>query len=1172
MGKNNGVLDLANETLSRLSSFFVRFKEERGRWVTSFLKRHEQSLITLLWLFIASLCIFGYTLVAYGMTIPLSGDGYLQFQTMPYQMWDIWHDFFETGRFVLWDTSTGFGVDTIGANSFYGLFSPFTLLTLPFPRSALPQLVGIGYIAKLVIGGFFFYLYLHRMFRFTPSIARVGAIAFAFCGWVTYYLWFATYFDSFAFFPLIFWGIEKILQERDPRLLIAAFALEGLCNFFFFVVFMIGALFYSVFRYACLWKAMGSKEVRWAVFGMGFASFALGILLSSFILLPGIANAQAMPRVESSSYLDNFTAVLATGDVKEVLKIFFLFNYGNENIAFKAVYPLNGFVFMNLASFNNNLLSISYYDNMSGSSYVFLPVILLAFSGYLYAFKKRRISVLLGGLFVALFLAVPFFYYLFSAFTVGYARFTLLTCAWTIAFACKTLSERKEISRGYLDAATGLLLILQITAWVLSVWAINRQFSIYQNGYPFDRVGWQGRLWVLLFQLLIDAVGYGVLRYFFHGKKLPGITAVLVSIEAIAIGNVVIMNHGFGDIRLLENSQGRGQEIVSNETDLVEKLRRFDPSVYRLFNSTIDRNNTNLGLTVGHDSLSAFNSNYAFSLQDFIDWSHIGYTSGNWSMGEHNRRPNIEAFLGVKYYMVRRGDAQGNARDLNIPWGYRNVLDLDASSYPEEEGIALTALKEALAGQSQDGVLARDLYVNQDYVDLVFPFDNLMSSASFNEFYNTDGNEYAYLRYGIVDEESLEDPEFSAELTNAGLAVTSEATNSYRFLNPADIAFSLTQSGDSYEGTVSYLDSSASVSFQRQEDGGYLDARYGLRFSLTGTSMSFTGFNARNASAVISGDASSFTARFASPMVMRYLNPNPTPTHTVYASHWTEDGKYITGDTANTSIDHFIYPADDEFDYYAPGSFSIRGLQYYTKSVLELPNGASFAPNATPETPVYLSLITPDHYEWHLVGEDGNDVVSGLQTASTYQNYHGFTTTKPIKRIIGYLFENKEADEAMSSIIVQQQSYADYKIAIDALRAEPAFVEERRGDYARFRTSYSKPKYVVLNIPAQNGWTVSRWGKPLDQYGNTVESAAEGWQPVAIAPSQGGWIGFIAPQGESLYEARYATPSLSLGSKATLLGLVLTSFLYVCYQGTGIERIAEKGRSLSKGEKTRDIS
>lgn len=66
---------------------------------------------------------------------------------------------------------------------------------------------------------------------------------------------------------------------------------------------------------------------------------------------------------------------------------------------------------------------------------------------------------------------------------------------------------------------------------------------------------------ILPFQFGIDIVGYVVMRHFFHGKKFNKATLLLVSIEAIAMGNTVILNHGFGDISNLEYSMARAIEL-----------------------------------------------------------------------------------------------------------------------------------------------------------------------------------------------------------------------------------------------------------------------------------------------------------------------------------------------------------------------------------------------------------------------------------------------------------------------------------------------------------------------------------------------------------------------------------------------------------------------------------
>lgn len=1159
MEKEHPFLDLANYGVAKLSSSLFNFKKNRKNYFKSFYKRHRDSIITFLWLIVVSVFIFAYTLICYNFTVPLSGDGYLQSQTMPYQMYDIWHDFFKTGHFSLWDSSTGLGVNTIGADSFYGLFSPFTLVTLIFPRSWIPQEIALLYILKITLGGFFFYQYL-KSFNLSLGARRIGGVAFAFCGWVTYYLWFAFYLDAFAFFPLILYGIEKVIQKRDPRLLIVGFFLTGLSNYFFFVVFMIGAFIYAIFRYVQCWKMMENADTRWAVLGIGITCFVMGILLVAFILFPSILSVKSMPRVNSSSYLDDLKNALNSGDIKQLLKVIFEFDYSTAIVTYRKIYPLNALVFMNLASFNNNLLQVSYYDNLSGSSYIFVPLLLMCFTGYLYAFKKKRIGTIIGGFFTMFFLGVPFFYYMFSAFTVGYARFYIHPIAWMIAFACKTMDERRDISRGYLDASIFILVVLQVTAYALSAWAVNHQYSYYASGYPFESDYWWERFLILPFQFAIDLIDYVFMRRLYKSGLFNHITLILVSVEAIAMGNTVILNHGFGDINSLESSGGYGSAIVSNETDLISKLQEYDSSTYRVFNSTIDRNNTNLGLVVGHDSLSSFNSNYAFNAQDFIDWSNMGYTSGNWSMGEHNRRSGIETFLGVKYYMVRHGYSNGYAKDTNIPWGYTNILDIDSNSIDRSERDSFIQLQDALKKQQENGILARDIYINNNYVDLAFAFDTVLPSSAMGEYNYVDANEYAYLRYAIIDSDALNDGEgdLKSQLAIHNIS-TSTITSSTKFSSSTTMTMALSQTDTGYDGYVKIFDNEYPVTFIEQ-DGTYVCSRYNLKFILnTASTMTFTGFNINARTVSYSKSNSTITVSTTTNMLERQSNLN----YTVYASHWDENGKYITGLTTSTDIDHYIYPADTKIDMSTASSDELKGLKYYSKVVMEKKDGSLMAPMATQSNPYYISIVTPDHYEWHLVDEDGNDITYGQETNSSYQKSHGFYVTKPVKRIIGYLFENKDEDKAITRPSLYVDSYADYQMAIDKLKKENITINYRRGDRVRFTTDYSTNKFVVLNIPRENGWTLKKWVK-------TTEESEGKWQEVTTYKTQGGFIGFLCENGEDLYQLDFATPGLSIGSKATFIGLILTSFIFVAYNGKGLDAIMDKERMLREPPHTQN--
>ena len=248
-------------------------------------------------LVVVGLCCFLYSWIKNQLTVPLGGDYTLQEMTFLYNGYDDWHHFFETGDFPFWDRSAFLGIDNIGGNSFYYLFDPFFLIMLIFPRDWLIYVQGFMFVPKLVISGMLFYWYLSS-FDVSDKNRRIGALCYGFCGYCFGYLWFH-FIDSVAFLPLTFLGIERVLRDRDPRILLVGFLLNALTSYFFFVVFMIGAFLYAIFRFFQTMKTRTFEE-QWAAIGVGVFSFVMGIFLAGITLLPGMYMAISMPRVSSS--------------------------------------------------------------------------------------------------------------------------------------------------------------------------------------------------------------------------------------------------------------------------------------------------------------------------------------------------------------------------------------------------------------------------------------------------------------------------------------------------------------------------------------------------------------------------------------------------------------------------------------------------------------------------------------------------------------------------------------------------------------------------------------------------------------------------------------------------------------------------------------------------------
>lgn len=1099
-----------NETLNSISIKYLfrkeKIKESCKRWI----EKNKEELISIGIFLIVSLCVFGYSLVTTNFKIPLSGDGYIQEQNFPYKFYDDWHEFFRTGHFPNWDTSSAIGTNNIGGNSFYSLLSPFMLPLLIFPRNWIQVELGLKFFLQTTLACYFFYHYL-KEFNLSIWTRRVGGITYGFCGCILYFIWFEHFLDSFVMLPLIFWGVEKVIRKRDPRLLLASLFLQGMTNYFFLVIFCFGGAMYSLFRYFTMWKKMGNAKTRINVIIIGVFAFIFGILASGIVLLPGIYNAKAMPRVSTSSYLDDLLYIYKNGTTTELLKYLTLFDKDFQNL-----YPLNGFIFAPTHSYSNNLVGPNYYDNLSGSSFIYTPMLLLTFSGVLYGFKKFKPSYMIGSILVGLIIFCPFFYYMFAGFTVGYARFLIVPSSWMIVFASIQLEEKDKLNRLELTISFIILITLQ----ALATWLSYKM--ILKNPTYFDSVDEKWLRFILVpLEMAYAVIVYIVLMTQFKKSKFNLKVMGFVIFEAVAVGNVVLYYQGFGNDNELEVSS-RGEDILTRETNIVSALEDYDDSMYRIQNPTVTRWNTNTHMKVGHNGLSAFNSNYAFESQDFLDWSRIPYTYHNWSMGEHNRRINVEEFLGVKYYLVAKND-------LNVPFGFTNVMNKDSDSITDEsEKEALKNLQLTIQknydNDTEQNTVSRELYVNDDYVNFAFAFDNISSSSKYSSAYYADYNEFGYLRTGIVESDIFDQVKYLAN--KAGINISNATGGAMTNFNSTNLYFSILSEDNSTANIrleFQALNTDYDVTATKTKDeSGYdvysLDG-YDVKFTKQGSNrLLLSGFGVSNKVGTLQTDGS---YRFTSFSIIN----KPSLSTIIYPSSW--DGTKII-------------PGETPYDMNSLTTDERKGMNQSTKVVLTSSiEGQSIASNASEDNPVYISLYTTNEWVWHFYDENGEEIyLAGDRSySSDYQNAYGFYVRKPISKIEGYLKWTVAESELVVVPALYLQDYSMYKLAINKLNEEPIEMISSSSDRYDFKTNYSSSKYVVLNNPLMNGWKLQ---KVTD----------DGLKDVTVYKSQGGFVGFIDYGGENEYILSYSSPGIDLGFKASIVGLfgmTLMSALYIIY-------------------------
>lgn len=660
--------------------FFMWLENSKNRFL-AMCKKIKEDKTHLFWyvlfLFVVALAFFFIVLVQNSLTLPLSGDYCLQQIPFYTNGYDDWWTFFKTGKFPQWDYSTFLGANNIGSNSFYYILNPFFFPILLCPREYIAQGLAFLMIIKMVLAGVTFRLYLKSL-GLKEKTARLFALVYAFCGWNVFYLWFNHFMEICVVFPLVLMGIDKLIKTKRPWLLMGMLLLMGLCNYFFLVSTCFCGVIYAVYRYFSVWKEKTNKD-RVQIILIGFGAFLVGIMLASITLYPSLAVITSSSRVEEANYLGKLQEAFANHDWKLLWQ--HLTKFESEK---QTYYPLMSFLFPTISDFNSVLFPNKGYDNTLCSLFVYTPIMMFFVPSLLQSIRKKRIRHIIALGFFLLILFTPFFYYLCYGFTLAYGRWQIFAISACLVFVARNYEERKEMPRWFFDISIGVLLIGVIIV-VSYAKGIEGKDYMYELG---------DRIYVIIGEVIYMLVCYGVLRFKHRHRDLTKYMMGAIAIEAVVMGTLTFNYQAPNDYSTLYG----GLKNVREEEKIIRTIQKEDPSFYRIFNSNADRSANNLAMREGYKGVGAFHSIYNYELNDFIKWSRVSYSYNNWSMGVHEKRYNLDAFLNVKYYIQK---LTGITYQDNYPLGYMEREDLSTETHK--------------------------VYENQNFVELGFAFDTITS-------------------------------------------------------------------------------------------------------------------------------------------------------------------------------------------------------------------------------------------------------------------------------------------------------------------------------------------------------------------------------------------------------------------------------------------------------------
>ena len=642
-----------------------------------------------------------YTLIFNSMTQLLNWDYTWQYISFAYNYWDAWHVFFTTGRLPLYDAGVFMGTDMIGSGSYYGFLDPFMFICYLFPRAWIPQMYAQMTFAKLMFGGLMMRGYLKSM-GIKEWTARIGGLIYAFSGFTTFYEGFPNFTSAMAFFPLILWGIERVIRERKPTLLILGVAGLGLSCFFYVPVLCIFGVIYALWRFFTTIKQRDGKT-NGAVMVLGVAGFAIGLMVSAFSLIPSVRESLLSGRSASigSAYLHSLIQALKSLDFKMLFSLVF------EEVGDHPARELMGVVsfFFPTGGWTTLPMLRSNYDAWTASLFCYTPCVILFFAALINSVRLKKWSHLLAVALCIYAVCTNFSYFFFYAFTGnGYGRWYLILVPLIVYYCCWAFDCRKEEPRFVPFAASLLALGGTIATFYLCEFFIkDRVFSsavynthhttYWQTTFYVASDNYRGitTAWYFYYQLAFVVIE-GVLLCIGQRRKWTKFVLFgMVAVEAAVMGGLSYVFNGFWDY---ERNYVSGREHRETSLAMANAINENDKSFFRTASDTY-RGNNYYHNYFGTNTVAAFHSLMNFDVEPFALINQMKLPGGSnttyggetyynprWSGYYGNKRYATDTLLGMRYYIVENfysgwKDNEGNPLFLpaNVPFGSKEMTD-----------------------------------------------------------------------------------------------------------------------------------------------------------------------------------------------------------------------------------------------------------------------------------------------------------------------------------------------------------------------------------------------------------------------------------------------------------------------------------------------------------------
>ena len=509
--------------------------------------------------------------------------------------------------------SIGYGSDIVDTLSYYVIGDPLNLLSVFVPEESTPVLYSALLIARLYLAGLAFSLFARYAFQPPRAGLLAGALTYVFCGFALYAAVRHPYFaNPLLYFPLVLYGVERVLRERKHGAFALSLALCTVSNFYFFYMIFVLMALYIIMRLVARHHAEGPAGVKAAFADLGwlFAAGCVGVLIGCCVFVPTVLYFLQ----DSRASIEHTVPLLYSGKYYSLL-----------------------------------LLNASTTSDPGRWSYLSIGIVGVIALGSLFAERKANTQLKVAAVAFAMMLCVPFVGYAFNGFSYIANRW-----CWAFCFVGALAVATRWQALTQLTKRQALVLVGLVALYLAACTLLNWG-NVLHMGLVIVAALW-----------LLSAIGIAVAstlndkRRTVASARVAGGMLIVVTCAGICLNGLALYSPMGGDYVNSFLKADEVCEIYSTEATAVADLN--DDAFYR-YSSSYVYANRNAGMLAGQPSTTYYWSLTNVRVKDFFHLMGInGSDYKGYCWHDLNDQSLLSELVGVKYYAAKTGEL--------TPYGY----------------------------------------------------------------------------------------------------------------------------------------------------------------------------------------------------------------------------------------------------------------------------------------------------------------------------------------------------------------------------------------------------------------------------------------------------------------------------------------------------------------------